>query len=87
MNIALGDNEGSVPILLRAAALRREHSLDSKPYWNAPPETLRAAEERAPETAARMRKAENEKKRRVPFLRAGVVAKRMEEADELVGPI
>ena len=33
-NIALGDNKGSVPILLRAAALRREHS--SRPRRDEP---------------------------------------------------
>lgn len=72
--IALGDNTNSVPVLLRAAALRRElssssNSADGKMYWNAPHEVLQLAEEKALLLAAKTKKPEKEKKRRIPFFR------------------
>ncbi len=46
---AVGDTDSSVLFLLRAAAIRRDHtrSNDIKPYWNAPNDMLKAAEVKA----------------------------------------
>jgi hypothetical protein len=46
-HVALGDSASSVPILLRAAAMGREHPVSMKPYWNVPNDVLVAAEEKA----------------------------------------
>ena len=65
-HVALGHHEAAVPVLLRAAALRPGGRRDAgaMAYWNAPWETLRAAERRAlargiargePQRAARKR--------------------------------
>jgi len=69
--IALGDNKNSIPILLRAAALRRKQSNDTKLYWNAPNEVLQLAEEKAMLIAAKTKKPEKaqKKEKRVPFFR------------------
>eukprot|EP00571_Detonula_confervacea_P015912 CAMPEP_0172302994 /NCGR_PEP_ID=MMETSP1058-20130122/4607_1 /TAXON_ID=83371 /ORGANISM="Detonula confervacea, Strain CCMP 353" /LENGTH=622 /DNA_ID=CAMNT_0013013669 /DNA_START=16 /DNA_END=1884 /DNA_ORIENTATION=- len=68
-HLTLGDTDSSVPILLRAAAICREHPIDIKPYWNAPNHVLQAAGERALLIAAKLKKSEpTKKKRRIPFL-------------------
>ncbi len=81
--IALGDSNSSVPVLLRAAALRRETVHDDyfdghisshsrivimRPYWNMPEEVLLATEEKALLMAAKTKPVKREKKRRIPFL-------------------
>ena len=68
--LAVGDTDSSVPVLLRSAALYRDHSIKGKLYWNAPSDVLQAAEEKAMLIAAKPRISEpNErKKRRIPFL-------------------
>lgn len=71
--IAQGDNTNSVPILLKAAALRRESNVDTKMYWNAPNGVLQLAEEKALLLAGKKKKSsgqpEKVKKRRMPFFR------------------
>lgn len=44
--LAVGDSDSSVLFLLQAAAIRRDNSRgnDTKPYWNAPDDVLKAAE-------------------------------------------
>ncbi len=69
--LAVGDTDSSVPLLLRSAALYRDHSIETKPYWNAPSDVLQAAEEKAMLTAAKPKISEpneRKKKRRIPFL-------------------
>jgi len=67
--LALGDTDGSIPFLLRAAAICREYPTDMKPYWNAPNSVLRAAEEKALLLAVKLKSSGPvEKKRRIPFL-------------------
>jgi len=76
VHIALGDKENSIPILLQAAALRREFSIETtKLYWNAPHEVLQMAEEKALLIAANTVKLEKKTKRRIPFLRADLEIK------------
>jgi hypothetical protein len=69
--VAMGDFANSVPILLRSAAMRREHTASAKPYWNVPNDVLQAAEEMALLIAAAPKKEIIEKKskrRRIPFV-------------------
>lgn len=68
--IALGDTNSSVPVLLRAAALRRESSVDTnaRPYWNVRDDVLLATEEKALLMGAKTKRGRIAKKRRIPFL-------------------
>jgi len=68
--VALGDSASSVPILLRAAAMGREHPVSAKPYWNVPNDVLMAAEEKALLIGAMPKKSQEEKmiRRRIPFV-------------------
>lgn len=69
-HVALGDSASSVPILLRAAAMGREHPVSAKPYWNVPNDVLMAAEEKALLIGAMPKKSQEEKmiRRRIPFV-------------------
>ncbi len=69
-HVALGDSASSVPILLRAAAMGREHQVSAKPYWNVPNEVLVRAEEKALLIGAMPRKLQEDKgiRRRIPFV-------------------
>jgi hypothetical protein len=70
--LAVGDTDSSVLFLLRAAAIRRDHtrSNDIKPYWNAPNDMLKTAEVEALLVAAKPNwpLPAKQKGKRTPFL-------------------
>ena len=69
--LAVGDTDSSVLFLLRAAAIRRDHtSNDIKPYWNAPNDMLKTAEIEALLLAAKPNWPipAKQKGKRTPFL-------------------
>ena len=82
--VALGDNDSSVPVLLRSASIRRETPAAGVLYWNAHSKLLTNAEEKAMLTAAKsplkseVRRTKNARKR-IPFLRRDI------SVDDLVG--
>ncbi|KAL9185547.1 hypothetical protein ACHAXT_003324 [Thalassiosira profunda] len=67
--LALGDTKNSVPVLLRAAALRREQDSEEKPYWNAPSEILQLAEEKALLLGAKSKVPAKPQEKKRPFFR------------------
>jgi hypothetical protein len=69
-NISLGDDVSSVSLLLRAAAIRREHSVQSVHlYWNCPDDVLLTIEQQAVLIGAkRTRSQKKKKKSKIPFL-------------------
>ena len=69
-HVALGDSASSVPILLRAATMGREHPVSTKPYWNVPNDVLVAAEEKTLLVGTMPKSSQEEKRimRRIPFV-------------------
>ena len=75
--IALGDNDSSVPVLLRSASIRRESNSADVLYWNAHQKLLTNAEEKAMlkavknPTKSKVQRKKNTRKQ-ISFLRFSV---------------
>lgn len=66
--LALGDTNSSIPLLLRAAALRREYPIVTNLHWNVPEEVLQVVEEKALLIGAKTKKEKRTNRRRIPFV-------------------
>lgn len=69
-NISLGNDSSSVSLLLRAAAIRRDYSVNQTTnlFWNAPADVLLAMEQQAMLMGAKKSSTPQKKKSRFPFL-------------------